>query len=164
MTTPITASMLYDLVACPHRVTTDVYADPGQRDKINAFVELLWEKGSAYEKQVMAGLDTPFTDLSTYVGDEKEQLTLEAIQRGDPLIYGGRIQAEGLLGIPDLLRQEGAGYVAGDIKSGAGVEGSEDLSKPKKHYAVQLGLYTDNSQRKGIASGKRAFVWDASRP
>ena len=160
MATPITASMLYDLVACPHRVAMDIYADPARRDKINAFVELLWEKGSNYETVVMAGLDTPFTDLSSFVGDEKEQLTLEAMQRGDALIYGGRIQTEGLLGIPDLLRQEGSGYIAGDIKSGAGLEGSEDLSKPKKHYAVQLGLYTDILQRKGVASGERAFVWD----
>ena len=82
------------------------------------------------------------------------------MERGEPLIYGARIQAEGLLGDPDLLRKEGAGYVAGDIKSGAGEEGPEDLSKPKKHYAVQLGLYTDILERKGISAGRRAFIWD----
>ena len=95
-----------------------------------------------------------------YVGDEKERLTLEAMQRGEPLIYSGRMQAEGLLGDPDLLRREGDRYVAGDIKSGAGEEGLQDLSKPKKHYAVQLGLYTDILERKGLSAGKRGFIWD----
>jgi predicted RecB family nuclease len=28
MTTPVTAALLYDLVACPHRVTMDLYAVP----------------------------------------------------------------------------------------------------------------------------------------
>ena len=155
MTTPVTASMLYDLVSCPHRVTMDLFADPAQRDEPNPFVKLLWERGSVYEREVIEGLEIPFTNLSMYVGDEKERLTLEAMQRGEPLIYSGRMQAEGLLGDPDLLRREGDRYVAGDIKSGAGEEGLQDLSKPKKHYAVQLGLYTDILERKGLSAGKR---------
>jgi predicted RecB family nuclease len=156
----ITAAMLYDLVACPHRVTMDIYADPAQRDEPNAFVELLWERGSLYEKEVIGNLKEPFLDLSRFDGDEKERRTSEALQRGDALIYGGRIQADGLLGDPDLLRRHGAGYVAGDIKSGAGEEGPEDNPKPKVHYAVQLGLYTDILERKGISAGRHAFVWD----
>lgn len=160
MTAPITAAMLYDLVGCPHRVTMDLFADPAQRDEPNAFVELLWERGSLYEREVIAGLKMPFTDLSPFAAEEKERLTLEAMERGDALIYGGRIQADGLLGDPDLLRKEGAGYIAGDIKSGAGEEGPEDDSKPKIRYAVQLGLYTDILERKGLSGARRAFVWD----
>jgi predicted RecB family nuclease len=80
----------------------------------------------------------------------------------EPLIYSGRISADGLLGIPDLLRKELGGYVAGDIKSGAGEEGAsdEEEGKPKKSYAVQLALYTDVLQRLGKSAGRRAFVWD----
>ena len=115
MPVPITASMLYDLVNCPHRVTMDVFGDPAQRDEPNAFVQLLWERGTLYEKEVMTGLDVPFLDLSLYAGDEKERLTTEAMERGEPLIYSARIQAEGLLGDPDLLRKEGEGYIAGDL-------------------------------------------------
>ena len=152
--------MLYDLVACPHRVTMDLYGDPAKKDKANAFVELLWEKGSLYEREVIAGLALPFLDLSIYAGDEKERLTLEAMQRGEPLIYSGRIQEPGLLGDPDLLRKETGGYVAGDIKSGSGEEGPEDDSKPKLHYGVQLALYTDILERKCLSAGRRAFVWD----
>jgi len=157
MVAPVTAAMLYDLVACPHRVTMDLFADPAQRDEPNPFVELLWEKGSLYEREVIAGLQVPFLDLSPYAGDEKERLTLEAMQKGEALIYGGRIQVDGLLGDPDLLRKEGAAYVAGDIKSGSGEEGPEDNSKPKIHYAVQLGLYTDILERKRLSVGRRAL-------
>ncbi|MCZ7641501.1 MAG: TM0106 family RecB-like putative nuclease [Pseudorhodoplanes sp.] len=160
MPTAITASMLYDLVMCPHRVTMDINGDPAQRDEPNPFVKMLWERGSLYEREVIAGLDVPFLDLSGYAGDEKERLTLEAMQRGEPLIYSGRIQQDDLLGDPDLLRKEVGGYVAGDIKSGAGEEGPEDNSSPKEHYAVQLGLYTEILERKGLSAGRRAFVWD----
>ena len=82
------------------------------------------------------------------------------MQRGEPLLYSARIKEGGLLGDPDLLRKEGDGYTAGDVKSGSGEEGPEDDSKPKKHYAVQLGLYTDILERKRLSAGRRAFVWD----
>ena len=165
MPTPITAAMLYDLVQCPHRVTMDLFADPADRDRVSPFVQLLWDRGALYEKQVIATLDLPFTDLSRFAGDEKEQQTYAAMDRGDLLIYGGRIQADDLLGNPDLLRREAGGYVAGDIKSGAGEAGGgddndDDEGKPKKHYAVQLALYTDILQKLGRSAGRRAFVWD----
>jgi predicted RecB family nuclease len=160
MTVPVTAAMLYDLVACPHRVTMDLYADPAERDEPNAFVELLWERGSLYERGVITDHKDSLLDLSRFAGNEKEVRTSEAMQRGEPLIYGGRIQTEGLLGDPDLLRRQDSGYVAGDIKSGSGEEGPEDNSKPKVHYAVQLGLYTDILERKGLSAGRHAFVWD----
>jgi predicted RecB family nuclease len=159
---PITASMLYDLVACPHRVSMDLFADTAQRDRVSPFVQLLWDRGAAHEKEIVANIGEPFIDLSKYAGDEKERRTLEAMDRGDPLIYGGRISAGELLGDPDLLRKEGTGYVAGDIKSGAGEEGGGDDSdgKPKVRYAVQLGLYTDILERLGRSPARQGFVWD----
>ena len=72
----------------------------------------------------------------------------------------GAFRLRALLGDPDLLRKQESGYVAGDIKSGSGEEGPEDNSKPKIHYAVQLGLYTDILERKGLSAGRHAFVWD----
>jgi predicted RecB family nuclease len=156
----ITATMLYDLVACPHRVTMDLFGDPMQRDEASAFVRLLWERGSVYESQVIAGLKVPLLDLSELEPTEREQRTAEAMQRAEPLIYGGRIRFNNLLGDPDLLRREAAGYVAGDIKSGSAEEGSDSESKPKRHYAVQLGLYTDILERKGQSAGRHAFIWD----
>ncbi len=162
---PITASMLYDLVACPHRVTMDAFANPKERDEVSPFVQLLWDRGHAHELDVIAGLGQPFLDLSGYSEKEKEAQTLAAIERGEPLIYSGRISADGLLGIPDLLRKEAGGYIAGDIKSGAGEESASDDEdgKPKLSYAVQLALYTDILERLGKSAARRAFVWDVNR-
>lgn len=56
MSAPITAAVLYDLVNCPHRVTMDAFGDPAERDPINAFVELLWKRGSDFEGEVIADL------------------------------------------------------------------------------------------------------------
>jgi predicted RecB family nuclease len=109
---------------------------------------------------VIDGLGAPFLDLSIYSGDEKERRTTEAMQQGVKLIYSARMSEEGLLGDPDLLRKEAGGYIVGDIKSGAGEEGDENNRRPKKHYAVQLALYTDILERKGLSAGRRAFVWD----
>ena len=81
MKAPVTASMLYDLVACPHRVTMDLFGDPAGRDEPNPFIQLLWEKGSLFENEVIGALEIPFLDLSHYAGDEKERLTLEAIEQ-----------------------------------------------------------------------------------
>lgn len=156
----VTASLLYNLVACPHRVTMDITADPAKRDEPNAFVELLWERGSLYEREVISRFTIPFIDLSGFSGAEKQRLTLEAMKRGESFIYSGRIAIGDLLGEPDLLRKECTGYIAGDIKSGSGEEGPEDDSKPKAHYAVQLALYTDILEQLGMSTGRRAFVWD----
>ncbi len=160
---PITAAMLYDLVQCPHRVTMDAFGDPAKRDKISPFVQLLWDRGTAFEKQVVGQLQQPFLDLSQFSGNEKERLTREAMARHEPLIYGGRISSGDLLGDPDLLRLEGSGYVAGDIKSGSGEEGGsdgDDDGNPKVHYAVQLALYTNILSELRMSAGQRAFVWD----
>lgn len=162
MDKPITASMLYDLVHCPHRVTMDLRGDPALRDPVNPFVELLWEKGNAYEREVINQLRVPYTNLRGYRVTERERRTMDALERGVTLIYGGRIRVEDLVGEPDILRRQGSGYIAGDIKSGAGVEGGgDDLDgKPKKHYAVQLALYTDILERLGRSGGRTPFVWD----
>ena len=162
MKTSITASMLYDLVQCPHRVTMDLFEDFAKRDPINPFVQLLWERGNAFEQEVIEGLQVPFVNLRPFSDQEREQMTTEAMVRGDTLIYGGRISADDLLGEPDLLKRKHDGYVAGDIKSGAGVEGASDDTdgKPKKHYAVQLALYTDILERMGFSGGRTPFIWD----
>jgi hypothetical protein len=48
--------------------------------------------------------------------------------RSVPLIYSGRIEADDLVGVPDLLRREGGGSSPGDIESGAGEEGASDVA------------------------------------
>ena len=158
--TPITGSMLYDLISCPHRVTMDSFGNPADRDAVSPFIQMLWKKGAAHERDIMSGTGVPFLDLSGFEADEKERLTTEAMTRREPLIYNGRIAADDLLGVPDLLRFTGHGYVAGDIKSGAGEEGREDLTKPKVHYGVQLALYCDILERKGVSAGRTPYIID----
>ena len=52
----VTAAMLYDLVQCTHQPAMDLFGDPAKRDQISPFVRLLWEKGTAFEHEVMDGL------------------------------------------------------------------------------------------------------------
>jgi predicted RecB family nuclease len=162
MTNCITASLLYNFLACPHRVAMDAFADPTQRDPVSPFVQLLWEKGNLFENETISGLNEPFVDLSGLRGDQKEQETRAAIERWDALIYSGRLSVGALLGEPDLLRKEGAGYAAIDIKSGSGEEGGddEDDGKPKRTYGVQLALYTEILERLGVSAGRYGYIWD----
>src|SRR3954452_11040831 len=102
----VTASVLYDLTQCPERVALDVFGDSRNRDAINPFVRLLWGRGTLFEQETIAKLELPFLDLSKTDEPDHERLTLEAMARGEPLIYGGRITAEDLIGRPDLLRKE----------------------------------------------------------
>jgi predicted RecB family nuclease len=159
---PVTASILYNFVHCPKRIALDEFGDQTHRDPLNPFVRLLWERGTLYEREVIAALDRPYLDLSAYQRLDRERLTSEAMRRGEPLIYSGLIASNDLVGAPDILRKEVGGYVPGDIKSGAGEEGGGDDTdgKPKLHYAVQLALYVDILEQKGLSAGRRAFVWD----
>jgi predicted RecB family nuclease len=158
----VTAAVLYDLVQCPQRVALDAFADAADRDAINPFVRLLWERGTLFERETIAKLQFPFLDLSKADEADRERLTLEAMARGEPLIYGGCMRAEDLMGMPDLLRKETGGYVPGDIKSGRGKDGGNDEhdGKPKLHYAVQVALYVDILERLNRSAGRRGFVWD----
>ena len=127
----ISASMLYDLVQCPHRLFLDIFEDSTKRDPVSTFVKLLWEKGINFEKEVVQNLDRFFLDLIPHPGSQRLRLTHEAMDSGQELIYGGRLAIDDLIGDPDFLRKKGCGYIAGDIKSGAGLEGESELSEVK---------------------------------
>src|ERR1019366_4242084 len=96
----VPASLLYNHLACPHRVAMDAFGDPSKRDPVSPFLQLLWERGTAHEKDVIAGLGQSFLDLSTLSGNEKETATRAAIARNEPLIYNGRLSIDQLLGEP----------------------------------------------------------------
>ena len=159
---PITASILYDLLSCPYRVALDAFGDPALREGTNPFVRLLWERGALYEREVITKLKQPFRDLSGLDAEEKERQTLQAIARGESLIYGGRLSADDLIGMPDLLRKVQGGYIPGDIKAAAAEEGGgeDDEGRPKLHYGVQLALYVDLLERHGASARRSGFIWD----
>jgi predicted RecB family nuclease len=162
MNTRITASQLYSHLSCPHRVAMDAAGDPALRDEVSPFVQLLWERGVAHERELVSGPGVSCLDLSALSGEAKEAATREAIARREPLIYSGRLSVHELLGEPDLLRQEQGGYVAIDIKSGAGRESAdgEDEGRLRRPYGVQLALYTDILEQMGLSAGRYGYIWD----
>ena len=158
----ITAAQLYDHVSCPRRVDLDAHGDASTRAELSAFVRMLWERGSIHESAVVKTLPEGTLLLAGLAGDDRERLTLEAMAAGVPLIHGGRIAADDLLGDPDLLIRRGRSYIAADIKSGRAEEGGEEEGdgRPKAHYAVQVALYTDVLERMGMSAGRVAEIWD----
>lgn len=148
----ITASKLYDYMKCPHRVWRDIYGPQEEKIReINPFIQMLWDRGSQYEKEVIAGLGG-FKDISTGSFENRFKNTIEAMKNGEPLIYQGVLIADEIMGIPDLLRKLRNGqYVPVDIKSGMGMEGADEdegeEGSLKKHYAVQIALYADALKR-----------------
>jgi hypothetical protein len=105
----VTASVLHDLVQGPQRVALDAFGNAADRDEINPFVRLFWERGTLFERETIAKPQLPFVDFSKVGEADCERLTFEAMTRGEPLV--GRIRAADLLGMPDLLRRETGGYV-----------------------------------------------------
>jgi len=161
---PITASMLYNYTQCPTRVYKDLFSDPADRDPVSPFIQMLWDRGNAYEQEVIEKLDVPFTNLKDLPPAEREQQTLEAMDRGEDLICGGRIRSGDLLGDPDLLKRVGNGYIAGDIKSGRGKAGGNGYSsgKLKVHYAVQVAHYQNILEQLDRSGGRIPFILDVN--
>lgn len=76
--------MLYSLVQCPKRVELDLFGNPAKRDEVNAFVQMLWDRGTLYEQQVMDAGNMVALDLSKLESGEKQRGTLEAMGRLEP--------------------------------------------------------------------------------
>lgn len=160
----ITASQLYDHIACPRRVDLDLHRDRSERAELSPFIQMLWRRGVAHESKLVAGLPSDCLVLARLPGDERSAATVAAMERGVAMIQGGRIEAGDLLGGPDLLIRRGSAYVAADMKSGRGLDGEDDdegNGRPKAAYAVQVALYTDVLERLGRsgAGSQRSGTW-----
>ena len=88
----ITASQIYDHVACSHRPVLDATKPKSERDETSAFIEMLWEQGVEHEASVLAGLGIT-ADMSQVPLEQREAATLAAMARKEPLIYRGRLSA-----------------------------------------------------------------------
>lgn len=89
-------------------------------------------RGIEFERDVVAYLDTQYdaiADLSGISWNKRAAATLSAIEHGAALILGGRLESvDGkLVGMPDLLIDDGSGYLAIDVK-GHKVVGSSGIS------------------------------------
>lgn len=161
----ITASKLYNFIQCEHRVWRDEYGPKEEKIKeTNPFVEMLWDKGVRYEKEVISRMGE-YLDLSEIGFDEAAILTIEAMKKKTPLIYQGVLIYQNSMGIPDLLRLTSDGkYMPIDIKSGMGLEGideeNDDEGKQKKHYAIQLAAYSEALNGLGFENKKEGIILD----
>jgi hypothetical protein len=45
--------MPYDLIACPHRVSMGLFANPAKQDDLRPFVQMLRKRGASHEQEIM---------------------------------------------------------------------------------------------------------------
>ena len=103
---------------CPVRAQNDAIL-PGVPVQPDAFVQRLFDRGNAFEDEVLSELDADGAAvLIEGRGLEAETATLEAMRRAARLILNGRLADEAgrRVGKPDLLVHAPSGYRAIDIK------------------------------------------------
>lgn len=160
----ITAALIYSYMKCKHRVWRDVHGPQEERlTETNPFVQLLWDRGVLHELRIVEQIGA-YEDMSQGSLQDRFDRTVAAMKKRVPQIYQGVLIYGNLLGIPDILRLEDGGqYVPVEIKSGRGLEGSEEQEsdgKPKKTYAVQLALYAELLEQLGFAAERKGVVID----
>lgn len=153
----ITASDLYNLTKCAHRVYLDAHGDPRNKSDISPFVKLLWELGLQTEQDYLAAVgEVPVSDLQALRLEQAWPETLRLMREGVPLIYQGCIIDGPFVGRPDLLVRRddfsssfgSYGYEPIDIKAGRGWEERDGKKTQfKEHYAFQILFYRMLLQR-----------------
>ncbi len=147
---------------CPHKVWRDQYGPQEEKMEPNPFVELLWEKGILHEKEVIEALGS-YVDLNKGSIASRYNKTIKELRKGTPLIYQGLLIHQDLLGIPDILKKMPDGtYMPMDIKSGSGYEnvGEDKEGKLKKHYAIQLCMYSELLKKHGFKKDNNGIIID----
>ena len=106
---------------CPVRAQNDALR-PEEPLPADPFMQRLFANGNAFEAEILAELvaSNPDTVSITEHGVDAEAATLAAMQRGAPLILGGRLPSDQTgrrVGRPDILvAAAGGGYRAVDVK------------------------------------------------
>ena len=157
----ITANDLYNYTKCLHKVYLDANGNPAEKGEVSPFAKLLWEMGLQTERDYLSGLaglsgphgdDRAVTDLSPSTPEAAWVQTVEAMRRGDGLIYQGCLIQGRYRGRPDLLMRRddapstwgGYHYEPIDIKAGRGWEERDGkVTRFKEHYAYQMIFYRD---------------------
>lgn len=154
----ITAQDLYNYTKCLHKVYLDSNGNPAEKGEVSSFARLLWEMGLQTERDYLSGLSGPHgddqavTDLSRLTPEAAWVQTVEAMRRGDGLIYQGCLIHDRYRGRPDLLIRRDAApsawgayqYEPVDIKAGKGWEVRDgEVTGFKTHYAYQMMFYRD---------------------
>lgn len=121
--------------SCPHLLNLNEHGDDTLRAAPSAFQTMANAHASRAKAAVLATL--PVTcNLSSVPLLRKAEATLAALAAEHPLIYGGRLQVDGIDGQPDLLERSPDGrYLPGLLLSGLSAEAG--LSRPAR---VRLAL------------------------
>ena len=137
----ITASHLYQYVACPRWPRNEFHADPKERRGRSKFLQKLLEDGDAHEKAVYKGLAPSYVSYPD--GDHAAGAleTRRLLAAGHPRIAQAVLTSGRRLGIPDLLERRPGKSALGDftyepveIKTARSV---------KSVYRLQLAFYAD---------------------
>ena len=149
----IAAKDLYNFTKCLYRVYLDANGNLAEKGEVSEFAKLLWEMGLQTERDYLESLgEKPITNLSTFDLETARDKTLEAMKRGDEMIYQGCLVFERYRGRPDLLiKSDDAASKLGpyyyepiDIKAGKGWEERDGRPvKFKEHYAYQIIFYRE---------------------
>ena len=120
----ILAHHLYDFAECEHRIALDVSLERSRRTPPDEAMELLFEKGRQFERQIVEPLGYPTVELREGDWEAAHAQTIELMRAGVPGIDQGVLIDGGRLARPDLLeRVPGAStlgehyYQPGDVKS-----------------------------------------------
>lgn len=162
----ITANDFFAYHHCPHRVWRDQHINPDERDAVNPFIQLLWERGIQHEREVVEDIGE-YEVITGETEEEKAENTIKAMERKVPLIYHGLLRVDELKGEPDILQLQGDGtYRPVEIKAAMAFEGMDegfDTGKMKEYYAMQLCLYTDALIRLGFAEEHVGVILDKDK-
>jgi uncharacterized protein len=114
---------VYLYATCEHRVWLDLFADRGRQLPDTETERILKARGLEHEAAMAAERGYPRPAHGREDLDAGFAETLALMRAGPPGIYQGVLQADDLVGMPDLLiRQEGASslgahhYTVGDVK------------------------------------------------
>jgi len=120
----ILAHHLYDFAECEHRIALDVRLDKAQRTPPDAMMELLFERGRRFEREVVHPLGYPAVDVRDGEWDEAFARTVSLMREGVSGIDQGVLIDGARLARPDLLERipgkSALGehyYRPGDVKS-----------------------------------------------
>jgi predicted RecB family nuclease len=120
----ILAHHLYDFAECEHRIALDVTLDKSQRARADEAMELLFEHGRAFEREVVAPLGYEAIDVAEGDWEGAFERTVALMREGVAGIDQGVLLGPGRLARPDLLeRVAGASrlgdfqYRPGDVKT-----------------------------------------------
>ncbi len=154
--TPVTATMLGNIVRCEMRAMLDVHGEPADRGEVNGFVEMLWDQGNRHEAAIIDSLPGRVMDVRDVPLNDRYAATVAAMATDVDWIVGARLIFEDLEGRPDLLSRDGGVWRAGDIKSGGAYQ--PNGRDPRREYAAQVGLYGLMLHGLDAGEGGRVFV------